>query len=107
MEVKHQENKKLKQEIKALSTHLKIALPTLVYTTLLNRINVAVKSRIKSTAKRHEGNCQSLENINKRVISSVVSKSVKMSYTIFGHTHYQLMKLWHLIMYYISTYKTR
>ena len=107
MEVKHQENKKLKQEIKALSNHLKIALPTLVYTTLLNRINVAVKSRIKSTAKRHERKLSKFRKYQQRVISSVVSKSVKMSYTIFGHTHYQLMKLWHLIMYYISTYKTR
>ena len=40
MQVKHQEKRKLKQEIKALSTQLKIALPTLVYTTLLHRINV-------------------------------------------------------------------
>ena len=40
MQVKHQEKRKLKQEIKALSTKLKIALPTLVYTTLLHRINV-------------------------------------------------------------------
>ena len=37
MQVKHQEKRKLKQEIKALSTQLKIALPTLVYTTLLHR----------------------------------------------------------------------
>ena len=54
MQVKYQENKKLKQEIKALNTQLKIVLPTLVYTTLLHRINVAVKRRIKSIAKRHE-----------------------------------------------------
>ena len=40
MQVKHQEKRKLKQEIKALSTQLKIALPTLVYTTLLHRINI-------------------------------------------------------------------
>ena len=48
MQVKHQEKKKLKQEIKALGTQLKIALLTLVYTTLLHRINIAVKSRINS-----------------------------------------------------------
>ena len=54
MQVKYQENKKLKQEIKALSTQLNILLPTLVYTTLLHRINVAVKRRIKSIAKHHE-----------------------------------------------------
>ena len=87
MQVKYQENKKLKQEIKALNTQLKIVLPTLVYTTLLHRINVAVKRRIKSIAKRHERKLSKLENINIRVISSVVSKSVKMPYT-----------LWHLIM---------
>ena len=54
IQVKHQEKKKLKQEIKARSTQLKIALLMLVYTTLLHRINIAAKSRIKSIAKRHE-----------------------------------------------------
>ena len=53
MQIKHQEKKKLKQEIKALSAQVKIA-PTLVYTTLLYGINVAVKSKIKSISKRHE-----------------------------------------------------
>ena len=50
MEVKHQEKKKSKQEIKACSTQLKKALPMLVYTRLQHQINIAVKSRIKSTA---------------------------------------------------------
>ena len=53
MQVKHQEKKKLKQEIKALSAQAKIA-RTLLYTTLLHGINVAVKNKIKSIAKRHE-----------------------------------------------------
>ena len=54
MRVKHQEKKRLNQEIKVIGTQLKIVLPALVYTTLLHRINVEVKSRIKSIAKRHE-----------------------------------------------------
>ena len=53
MQVKHQEKKKLKQEIKALSAQAKIA-RTLLYTTLLHGINVAVKNKIKSIAKLHE-----------------------------------------------------
>ena len=53
MQVKHQEKKELKQELKALSAQAKIA-PMLVYTTLLHGINVAVKSKIKSISKRHE-----------------------------------------------------
>ena len=76
MEVKHQENKKLKQEIKALSTHLKIALPTLVYTTLLNRINVAVKSRIKSTAKRYE---RKLSKFRKHQQKSDIKRRIEVS----------------------------
>ena len=54
MQVKHQGKKKLKQEIQAISTQLKIALPMLVNTMLLHQINVAVKRRIKSISKRHE-----------------------------------------------------
>ena len=44
MQVKHQEKKKLRQEIKALKTQLKIALPILIYTMLLHQINVAIKN---------------------------------------------------------------
>ena len=33
---------------------LKIALPTLVHTTLIHQVNVVVKSRTKLIAKRHE-----------------------------------------------------
>ena len=76
MEVKHQENKKLKQEIKALSTQLKIALPTLVYTMLLNRINVAVKSRIKSIAKRHE---RKLSKFRKHQQKSDIKRRIEVS----------------------------
>ena len=54
MKVKHKKKKKLKQEIKTLRAQLKITLPMVVYTTLLHRINVAVKSKIKWMAKRHE-----------------------------------------------------
>ena len=54
MQVQYQEKKKLKQEIEALSTQLRIALPTLVYATLLHWINVSVKSKIKLIAKHHE-----------------------------------------------------
>ena len=104
--VKHQEKKKLKQEIKALSTQLKIALPTLVYSTLLHRINFAVKSRIKSIAKRQE---RKLLKFRKHQQKSDIKRRIKvskMSYTIFRHTHYQKMKLWHLIMDWIGSTHT-
>ena len=76
MQVKHQEKKKLKQEIKALSTQLKIALPTLVYTTLLHGISVAVKSRIKSTAKRHE---RKLSKFRKHQQKSDIKRRIEIS----------------------------
>ena len=76
MQVKHQEKKKLKQEIKALSTQLKIALSMLVYTTLLHRINIAVKSRIKSIAKRHE---KKLSKFKKRQQKSDIKNRIQVS----------------------------
>ena len=76
MQVKHQEKNKLKQEIKALTTLLKIALPTLVYTTLLHHINVAVKSRIKSIAKRHE---KKLSKFRKRLQKSDIKSRIQVS----------------------------
>ena len=76
MQVKHQEKKKLKQEIKAVSTQLKTVLPTLVYTTLLHRINVAVKSRIKSIAKRHE---RKLSKFKKHQHKSDIKRRIEFS----------------------------
>ena len=91
LQVKHQEKKKLKQEIKALSTQLKTALPTLVYTTytpLLHRINVAVKSRIKSIAKRHE---KKLSQFRKRQQKSDIKSRIQVSKnTIHNFSSYTL-----------------
>ena len=72
----------MKQEIKALSTHLKIALPTLVYTTLLYRLNVAVKSRIKSIAKRYE---RKLSKFRKHQQKSDIKRRVKVSKNVINN----------------------
>ena len=76
MQVKHQEKGKLTQEIKALSTQLKIALPMLVYTTLLHQINIAVKSRIKLITKRHE---KKLSKFRKRQQKSDIKNPIQVS----------------------------
>ena len=76
MQVKHQEKKKLKQEIKILSTQLKIALLMLIYTMLLHRINLAVKSRIKSIAKRYE---KKLSKFRKRQQMSDIKSCIQVS----------------------------
>ena len=88
MQVKHQEQKKLKQEIKVLSTQLKLALPTLVCTTLLHRINITVKSRIKSIAKRHE---KKLSKFRKRQQKSDIKSCIQVSKnTIHNFSSYTL-----------------
>ena len=76
MQVKHQEKKKLKQEIKVLSTQLKIALLMLIYTMPLHRINLAVKSRIKSIAKRYE---KKLSKFRKRQQKSDIKSCIQVS----------------------------
>ena len=104
MLVKHQEQKKLKKEIKALSVQLKIALVILVHTTLLHQINIVVKSTTKFIAKTMEKNyLENLENVIKRVVSRVVYESVKMPYTIFCHARLIMTKFLHLIMDQINT----
>ena len=42
---KHREKKRLKSEIRKVSIHLRLSLNLLVYSTLLHKINIAVKSR--------------------------------------------------------------
>ena len=50
------ENKTLRKEIRSVSTELKSYLATLVYTVLLQRINMVVRSRKKAINLRHQEN---------------------------------------------------
>ena len=77
------------------SIQLKKVPPILVDTSLLHQIKIAVKSRIKSIAKSHGKikKYQTLENVIKRVMSRVVTMSLKIPYTIFCHMRYQMTKL--------------
>ena len=76
MQVQYQEKKKLKQEIEAFSTQLRIALPTLVYATLLQWINVSVKSRIKLIAKHHE---RKMSKFRKHQQKSDIKRRIEVS----------------------------
>ena len=91
MQVKHQEKKKMKQEIKALSTQLKIALPT-----LLHWINMAVKSRIKSIATCHERKLSKFRKHQQKCNMTCrieVSKSVIHSFSSYTLSEDEIMAL--------------
>ena len=54
LQTKHREKHNLKKDIKGISYQLRRLLPTLVYTTVLHQINLAIRSEVKSIVKRHE-----------------------------------------------------
>ena len=47
LESKHHEKKLLRKKIKSLSIQLKMSVSLMVYSVLLNRINITIKSRVK------------------------------------------------------------
>ena len=77
---------------------MKIALPMLVYTTLLHQISVVVKSRIKSSAKRHEKNISEFRKRHQKSDIKICVQVSKKYDTIFRHIGYQMTELWHLIL---------
>ena len=87
MEPKHQERKKLMKKTKARSAQLKVALPTLVYRTLLHRIDVAVKSMIKSIGKRHE---KKLSKFRKHQQKNDIKRRIQVNkntiYNFYSHS---------------------
>ena len=67
---------------------MRIALPLLVYTTLLHKINVTVKSRVKPTAKRH---WKKLSKFRKRHQKSDIKSCIQVSKnTIHNFSSYTL-----------------
>ena len=50
---KHREKRKLWKDIRSINVSLSTSLSVIVYNTLLNQINIAVKSRIKVIKLRH------------------------------------------------------
>ena len=75
---KHLEKKKRRKEIVSVSIQLKLCLTILVYTVLLERINMVVRSRRKAINLRHQKklldlrkrqyNCNETANIWENVI---------------------------------------
>ena len=53
LERKHNEKEQLKKEIKSISIQLKMSLSMIIYSVLLNKINIAIRSRMKVIKLRH------------------------------------------------------
>ena len=53
LERKHHEKEQLKKEIKSISIQLKMSLSMIIYCVLLNKINIAIRSRMKVIKLRH------------------------------------------------------
>ena len=56
MQRKHLGKKKVRKEIRSVNIQLKSCLTILVYTVLLQRINMVVRSRKKAINLRHQEN---------------------------------------------------
>ena len=66
LESKYHEKKLSRKEIKSLSIRLKLSSSLMVYSVLLSRINIAVKSRAKVIKSRHNKKIHNLPKRNGR-----------------------------------------
>ena len=59
---KHDQKGKIKKQIRDIKFQLKSSLTLILYNTLLHRVNVAVKSRVKAITTRHLNKLSNLRN---------------------------------------------
>ena len=71
LKARHPQKQNLKKDIKATVYQLRLLLPTLLYTTVLHQINLAIGSRLKSIVKSYE--CKLIKF--KRTISYTIPQS--------------------------------
>ena len=62
MQNKHDQERKIKKQIRDIKFQLKSSLTLILYNTLSHRINVAVKSTVKAVTTRHLNNLSNLRN---------------------------------------------
>ena len=70
MQNKHNQKKKIKKQIRDIKFQWKSSLTLILYNTLLQRINVAVKSRVKAIMTRHLNKLSRLRNKRSTYISN-------------------------------------
>ena len=70
MQNKHNQKKKIKKQIRDIKFQWKSSLTLILYNTLLQRINVAVKSRVKVIMTRHLNKLSKLRNRRSTYISN-------------------------------------
>ena len=100
MQRKHLEKKKLGKEIRSVSIQLKSCLTILVYTVLLQRINMVVRSRKKAmnlryqkkllTLRKRQYICNETANFQKNIIHNfytyaITKKEEALTYVLDQH----------------------
>ena len=102
---KHREKRKLWKDIRSINVSLSTSLSVIVYNTLLNQINIAVKSRIKVIKLRHG---RKLNNLKLKQETTNYVDERKQSYikhTVHNFSFYVMScntPLFHLVLIIIS-----
>ena len=89
LERKHHEKKQLKKEIKSISIQLKMSLSMIIYSVLLNKINIAIRSRMKVIKLRHN---KKICNLRKKHGIGKLSYNKIPKNTIHNFSTYDLTK---------------
>ena len=81
----YHERKLLRKQIKSLSIQLKMSLSLMVYSVLLNRINIAIKSRVKVIKLQHN---KKICNLRKRYGTDKLSETKPPKNVIHNFSSY-------------------
>ena len=78
LQSKHNQKKKIKNELRSVNITLKSSLNVIFYNCLIHQINIASKSKLKPMTKRH---LRKLDKFHRR-ISTPIHEKVTFSHTI-------------------------
>ena len=107
---KHQQKKRLKSEIKKISIQLKLSLSLLVYSALLHKINIAVKSRLTAISFKYKKklmNLQKKQQEHKKRAAVYVPKEVVHNFSSYKISKEEHEALSYSLDYHIPSKVTR
>ena len=94
---KHREKKKLKKELKILISQLKTSLNIILYNTLIQQVNISIKSPFKSLTLRPNKKlvkfCKIQQKYNKSKTQTEINGNIVHNFSSYALTHDEINAL--------------
>ena len=105
LQPKHREKKKLKKKLTTLNNQLKTSLNIILYNTLIDQINIAIKSRFKAVRLHHNEKLvnKSQQKYSKSTTQTELVRNIVHNFSSYALSHEELNALSYGLDHHIST----